>query len=195
MGASWPRSYCSWIYNYLCNRCLSPLMLWVRLPLRARSTTLCDKVYRWLATSWWFSPDTLVSSTNKTDRHDITEILLKVELNTIKPTNQSRFWFSIQSVSFFFLSLSFDHSVFPSSIYVLWLAIRYLQTFLNLFKWYLTINKGIKKELHLPDLQPTIIIGVFGMYLFNSGTHLSFIFSSELMLSTEKQTSTVSVPG
>jgi hypothetical protein len=31
----------------------------------------------------WFSPGTLVSSTNKTDRHDITEILLKVALNTI----------------------------------------------------------------------------------------------------------------
>jgi hypothetical protein len=30
-----------------------------------------------------FSPGTPVSSTNKTDRHDITEILLKVELNTI----------------------------------------------------------------------------------------------------------------
>jgi hypothetical protein len=28
-----------------------------------------------------------VSSTNKTDRHDITEILLKVALNTIKQTN------------------------------------------------------------------------------------------------------------
>ena len=27
-----------------------------------------------------------MSSTNKTDRHDITEILLKVELNTIKQT-------------------------------------------------------------------------------------------------------------
>jgi len=32
---------------------------------------------------WWFSPDTPVSSTNKTDRHDIAEILLKVALNTI----------------------------------------------------------------------------------------------------------------
>ena len=31
-------------------------------------------------TGWWFSP---VSSTNKTDRHDITEILLKVALNII----------------------------------------------------------------------------------------------------------------
>jgi hypothetical protein len=43
-------------------------------------TTLCDQVCQWLATGRWFS---LVSSTNKTDRHDITEILLKVALNTI----------------------------------------------------------------------------------------------------------------
>jgi hypothetical protein len=36
----------------------------------------------------WFSPGPPVSSTNKTDHHDITEILLKVALNTIKQTNQ-----------------------------------------------------------------------------------------------------------
>ena len=47
-----------------------------------------DKVCQWLATGWWFSPGPLVSSTNKTDRHDITEILLKVVLNTIKQTNK-----------------------------------------------------------------------------------------------------------
>ena len=35
----------------------------------------------------WFSPGSPVSSTNKTDLHDITEILLKVALNTIKQTN------------------------------------------------------------------------------------------------------------
>jgi hypothetical protein len=39
-------------------------------------TTLCDQVCQ-------FSPGTSVSSTNKTDRYDITEILLKVALNTI----------------------------------------------------------------------------------------------------------------
>jgi hypothetical protein len=32
-----------------------------------------------------FSPGTPVSATNKTDRHDIAEILLKVALNTITP--------------------------------------------------------------------------------------------------------------
>ena len=34
------------------------------------------------ATGRWFSPGTPVSSTNKTDLHDITEILSKVALNT-----------------------------------------------------------------------------------------------------------------
>ena len=34
-----------------------------------------------LAIGWRFSPGSLVFSTNKTDRHDITEILLKVALN------------------------------------------------------------------------------------------------------------------
>ena len=35
--------------------------------------------------SQWFSPGTPVSTTNKTDHHDIAEILLKVALNTKKP--------------------------------------------------------------------------------------------------------------
>ena len=76
-----------WIYNYACNQCLSPLMLWVRISSMARCTTLGDKVCQWLATGRCFSPDPPASSTNKTDRHDITEILLKVALNTITTTN------------------------------------------------------------------------------------------------------------
>ena len=46
-------------------------------------TTLCDQVCQWLAAGRWFSTGTPVSSTNKTDHHDITEILLKVALNTM----------------------------------------------------------------------------------------------------------------
>ena len=38
------------------------------------------------ATGRWVSLCTPISSTNKTDRHDITEILLKVALNTINLT-------------------------------------------------------------------------------------------------------------
>jgi hypothetical protein len=56
-GSSWCWSYGSWIYSYLCNQ--------------------------WHATGWWFSSGTRVSSTYETDCHDITEILLKVALNTI----------------------------------------------------------------------------------------------------------------
>ena len=82
--------YGSWKYNYLCNQCLSHLKLWVRIPLSSwwsvTETAFCYNVCQWLVAGRWFSPDTPVSSTNKTDRHDITEILLKVALNTIKQT-------------------------------------------------------------------------------------------------------------
>jgi hypothetical protein len=48
-------------------------------------TTFCDKVCQLLVAGLWFSPDTLVSSTNKNERHVITEILLKVALNILTP--------------------------------------------------------------------------------------------------------------
>jgi len=64
---------------------------WIlQLPMQSvpitTNDTLCDKVCQWLATGLWFFPGTPVSSTNKTDSHDITEILLKVALNTINQT-------------------------------------------------------------------------------------------------------------
>jgi hypothetical protein len=49
-------------------------------------TTLCDKVCQLLAAGRWFSQRTSVSFTYKTYHHDITEILLKVALNTITLT-------------------------------------------------------------------------------------------------------------
>ena len=66
-GPSWSGFYASWIFIYLCNQCLSPLMLWVRIPLRwdVLVTTLCDKVCLWLVAPRWFSPSTPVSYTNK----------------------------------------------------------------------------------------------------------------------------------
>jgi hypothetical protein len=81
---SW--SYSSWIYDYLC---WSPRTLRVLASFR-RGTTLCDKVCQWLSTGRWISSGTLVFSTNKTDRHDITEILLKVALNTIYQTKPNQ---------------------------------------------------------------------------------------------------------
>jgi len=60
----------------------------VVIVIRARFIKLCDKVCQWLATDRWFSPGPPVSSTNKTNCHDIAEILLKVALNTIQQTNK-----------------------------------------------------------------------------------------------------------
>ena len=59
----WSWSYGSWIYNYLCNQCLSPLM-WVRNHSwrGVLDTTLCDKVRQLLKRGRWFSsgtPDSL----------------------------------------------------------------------------------------------------------------------------------------
>ena len=95
-----PWSYDNWNDNYLCNQCLSPLMLWIRISIRARWTTLCDNICQWLATGRWFSPGTPVSSTNKTDCHGITEILLKVAWNTMKQTNKT-------SIEIFYICLLF----------------------------------------------------------------------------------------
>jgi hypothetical protein len=52
---------------------------------------LVVKVHQLLAQGRWFFPDTPASSTTKTGRHDIAEILLKVALNT----NNSKFKFKI----------------------------------------------------------------------------------------------------
>jgi hypothetical protein len=68
-----------------------------------------------------------VSSTNETDRHDITEILLKVALNTIKQTNKTivsvsccRQWLKIRS------SQHFSHAVTNVQTF---LKARYIRTF------------------------------------------------------------------
>jgi hypothetical protein len=55
-----------------------------------RLATTSDKVYQLLSHGRWFSPGTLASSTTKTGRHDIAEILLKVVLSTNNQLNQQR---------------------------------------------------------------------------------------------------------
>ena len=109
-GQLWSWLYGSWIYNYLCNRCLSPLRFWVRTLFMARCTRY--KVCQWLATGQWFSSGTPIFTTNKTDRQDIAEILFKVVLNTISltlnPPNYANFphtTISIYTIHFFGLRI------------------------------------------------------------------------------------------
>ena len=79
---SWSRSYGIYLNSCLCNQCVSPLRFCVRGVL---DTTLCDKVCQCFVTGRWFSPSTLVSSTNTTEHCGIPAIVLTVALNTIQP--------------------------------------------------------------------------------------------------------------
>jgi hypothetical protein len=70
-------------------------MAWIRTrfcKLQKGCTRLAaasDKVYQLLAHGWWFSSGTPASSTAKTGRHDIAEILLKVALKHQKSKSKS----------------------------------------------------------------------------------------------------------
>ena len=80
--------------------------MWVRARLCklqkgcTRLAAASNKVYQLLAHGRWFSPGTAASSTTKTGRHDITEILLKVALNT---TNQIK-----SSIGFYIVKKIFE---------------------------------------------------------------------------------------
>ena len=73
MYSSWPRWYISWIYFYL-----SPIKF-VSAIVNGEGCSIQHYV-------------SVVFSVNKTDRHDITEILLKVTLHTITLTLVSYIW-------------------------------------------------------------------------------------------------------
>jgi hypothetical protein len=70
-------------------------------------TTLYDTVYQSLATGRWFSPGTPISSTNKFDNQNITEILFKVALNTINLCLYFFFWLVLSPSSIYAFDYSF----------------------------------------------------------------------------------------
>ena len=96
----WPSGSMSWVVGLPSNS-YKPITntAWVRARLcklqnRIHSTcSASDKVYQLLAHGRWFSSGTTASSTAKTGRHDIAEILLKVALNT---KNQQSIYLSMQ---------------------------------------------------------------------------------------------------
>jgi len=81
-----------------------PISTDVRISIKAMCTTLCDKVCQRLAAGRWFSP---VSSTNKTDRHDITELLLKVALSTMKSNKAKRLHVATNPMIFLFWKIAY----------------------------------------------------------------------------------------
>jgi hypothetical protein len=67
---------------------MTKLALKYQITKQALKHQMTNQALKHQMTCRWFSPGTPVSSTNKTDQHDITEILMKVALNTIKQTNK-----------------------------------------------------------------------------------------------------------
>ena len=115
-------------------------------------------------TGLWFSP---ISSINKTDHHDITEILLKVALNTINLINQLNKIFS-------YLPL---HSLIPST---------FIPCLPNSLSLSLSLNK-ILDYLPLHILFSSTIIPVYQILrLAPPDHHLSlslFLFEQNIRLS------------
>ena len=95
--------------------------LWV---WRLLDTILYDKVCQWHAAGLWFSLGTPVSSTNKTDCHDIAEILLKVALNTI---TLSKYWQGNQNFTIWMGVGQFHWNkakMFPVLFHLVWWTLR-----------------------------------------------------------------------
>ena len=78
-------------------------MTWVRAQLCGlqkgctRLATASDKFYQLLAHGRWFFPGTPASSTTKTGRHDIAEILLKLALKHQKSNQINHYFLKLQN--------------------------------------------------------------------------------------------------
>ena len=107
-------------------------------------------MYQFLAHGRWFSPGTPASSTTKTSRHDIAEILLKVALDTI---NQSINQSSNQAIK-----QSINQSINQSII-----STFYFAYFSGIYYWYKALDNHnisfITKEIILSVLLVSSIIG------------------------------------
>jgi hypothetical protein len=71
-------------------------------------TTLCDKACQWLGTSRWFSPGTPVFYPNKTNHHDITEILT-VALKHHKPKQPTDLFLWFRSLCYNIINIGVNN--------------------------------------------------------------------------------------
>ena len=100
-----------------------------------------------VATGRWFSQGIPVSSTNKTDRYDITEILLKVALNTISLNQNLTFkqfdWMSCKALLI-------------NNYFVVWNLIWYERTWWFSTKFMIFMSMGNPRWPPLQDKDLTI---------------------------------------
>jgi hypothetical protein len=165
----------SWIYNYLCNLCISPLKLWVRIPFRrgVLNTTLCDKVCQWLATRRWFS-------------------LYNIMWYSLSVTCDTSVVFSIQHYVIKFVSDLRHVGGFHRFLPLIKLVTCYRSGFLHQqnwpprYKWNIVEN-GVKHpnplNMHLPMIIHTIYNSIpkwtrkkYFSYIFQNGFRRNVIF-------------------
>ena len=120
------------------------IVVWIPLRWGVLDTTLCYKDCQRLATGRWFSLGTSVSSTNKTDGHNITEILLKMTLSTINQPTISEL-----------IVLKYIHFILtPKRI---WLPLKYWFLFNNIW-WISFENTGLMLTQTLQESSYTTMI-------------------------------------
>ena len=114
MYRAWWRVCCAFRYGYTFRiHCVSSNPTHVGC---TPDTTLCDKVCQCRAEGRLFSPDTPVSFTNKTDRHDITEILFNVASSTMTLTPK---WYFVHLCSFCFVGFNVLFMLFVFYLHIL----------------------------------------------------------------------------
>ena len=114
-------------------------------------TALCDKVCQWrVHDKSVVSPGTPVFFTNKTDHHDITEVLLKVALNTINQAINKDLIIIHQCCCFFNMFLDIDTIVYI----VLCKGNRHL-SYISMDMW------RIRTNLYLEDIKYTNVDNIF----------------------------------
>jgi hypothetical protein len=132
-------------------------------------------------TGWWFSPGPPVSSTNKTDCHDITEKLLKVALNTIKP-NQTKFVLLLLSIIYKLHSF-WPYLIFTGSFYSQ-VSIYATCTWVN----YYCYHHSIEGSLHSQEVTSNFLFLTVKFLQINFyciiGSNELFAYSSYLVLVT-----------
>ena len=105
-------------------------------------TTLCNTVCQWFAAGQLFSSITPVCPTNKTHRHDIIELLLKVALNTISLSPLLQFFYFILELfrqCSILLCLSFYSNVHSYTSLSNQEELRHM-TRLHLITWCITVD-------------------------------------------------------
>ena len=158
----WSWSFDNWIYNYICNNCLSALTFLVRIPLMVRCT-LYNIMWSTLPVTIacrWYSPVTPVSSTNKTARHEHTWGRLFQTLVVCSQLEIYRFFFL-----FFFFSFCFS---FLFSFYF---------GFFLLFSLFILLDDYLQRGMcfHMDPIAYSVIVDFNRVYCFSSTYWLYFI--------------------